>query len=115
MNVPTGEMFRSETVGWIPAAPVTILELLPRTIVAFLTIYNVVVAVSHHAGEPEEEHFDPSDVMHLVAAAAAGGLNRVFIGMEEEHIRAAEDVYISLGTTTGRGAALLVNRTRQTV
>ncbi|KAJ7844543.1 hypothetical protein B0H14DRAFT_3455557 [Mycena olivaceomarginata] len=29
MTVPTRGMFRSETVGWIPAAPVTILELLP--------------------------------------------------------------------------------------
>jgi hypothetical protein len=45
MNVSTGGMFRSETVGWIPAAPVIILELLPGTIVALLTIYSVVMAV----------------------------------------------------------------------
>ncbi|KAJ7786743.1 hypothetical protein B0H14DRAFT_3583112 [Mycena olivaceomarginata] len=110
MTVPTRGMFRSETVGWIPAAPVTILELLPGTIVALLTIYSVVVAVSRHAGEPESEYFDPSDAMHLVAAAAAGGLNNVFFGTEEENIRAAEDVHVSLGTTPGGGVALIVDR-----
>ncbi|KAJ7342936.1 hypothetical protein DFH08DRAFT_962964 [Mycena albidolilacea] len=110
MNVSTSGMFRSETVGWVPVAAVTILELLPGTIVALLTICTVVMAVLRHAGEPEGGHFDPSDVMHLVAAAAAGGLNSVFVGTEEERIRAAEDVHVSLGTTTGRGAALVVNR-----
>ncbi|KAJ7841485.1 hypothetical protein B0H14DRAFT_3694146 [Mycena olivaceomarginata] len=102
MNVSTSGMFRSETVGWVPVAAVTILELLPGTIVALLTIYTVVMVVLRHAGEPEGEYFDPR--------RSAGGLNSVFVGTEEEHIRAAEDVHVSLGTTAGRGAALVVNR-----
>ncbi|KAJ7343062.1 hypothetical protein DFH08DRAFT_963071 [Mycena albidolilacea] len=94
-NVSTSGMFRSETVGWVTVAAVTILELLLGTI---------------GNRTAEGEYFDPADVMHLVAAAAAGGLNSVFVGTEEEHIRAAEDVHVSLGTTAGRGAASVVNR-----
>ncbi|KAJ7343055.1 hypothetical protein DFH08DRAFT_1011667 [Mycena albidolilacea] len=111
MNVSTGEMFRSETIGWIPAAPVTILELLPGTVVAVLTIYCVVMAIWQHAGDPEGEDFYPSDPMHLVAASAAGGLTDVLIGMKEEDIRPTGGINVSLGTTTKRRAAFIANRT----
>ncbi|KAJ7833587.1 hypothetical protein B0H14DRAFT_3142539 [Mycena olivaceomarginata] len=96
MTVPTRGMFRSETVGWIPAAPVTILELLPAWLWQFRAMQ----------GNRKANISNPSDAMHLVAAAAAGGLNNVFFGTEEENIRAAEDVHVSLGDYSGAGGGI---------
>ncbi|KAF7354356.1 hypothetical protein MVEN_01124200 [Mycena venus] len=107
MTVPTSGMYYSDTIGWLRASHVTFLELLPGTIVAFLTIYAVVVAVARHARDPKGDYFDPSDPMHLVAASAAGDLNNVFMGTKEKDIIAVEDVNVSLNTIPGRGPVLI--------
>ncbi|KAJ6448698.1 hypothetical protein C8R45DRAFT_1224619 [Mycena sanguinolenta] len=107
MSVSTNGTFYTETIGWIHASSVTLLELIPGTIVAIVTIYAVVVAVAQHAGDEKGEDFDPTDATHLVAASAAGGLNNVFVGTKEEDIRAVEDGNVFLSTIPGRGPALI--------
>ncbi|KAJ7888530.1 hypothetical protein B0H14DRAFT_3429943 [Mycena olivaceomarginata] len=86
MSISTNGTFYTETIGWIHTT-VTLLELIPGTIVAILTIYTVVVAVAQHAGDEKGVDFDPTDATHLVAASAAGGLNNMFVGTKEEDIR----------------------------
>ncbi|KAF8188943.1 hypothetical protein K438DRAFT_967177 [Mycena galopus ATCC 62051] len=106
LSVSTNGTFYTETIGWIHTS-VTLLELIPGTIVAILTIYTVVMAVAKHAGDEKGVDFDPTDATHLVAASAAGGLNNVFVGTKEEDIRAVEDGNIYLSTIPGRGPALV--------
>ncbi|KAJ7842826.1 hypothetical protein B0H14DRAFT_2779954 [Mycena olivaceomarginata] len=106
MSISTNGTFYTETIGWIHTT-VTLLELIPGTIVAILTIYTVVVAVAQHAGDEKGVDFDPTDATHLVAASAAGGLNNMFVGTKEEDIRAVEDGNVFLSTIPGRGPALI--------
>jgi hypothetical protein len=89
----------------LSASAATICALIPGTIIAIATIYIVLAAVAYsdHEGDP----FDPANAMHLVTASAAGGLNNVFSGTEEEDIKAAQDVKIVLGVVPGRGPALI--------
>jgi hypothetical protein len=101
----TNGTFYTETIGWIHASPVTLLELIPGTIVAIFTIYTVIVAVAQHTGDQKDDYFDPSDVTHLVAASAAGGLNNMFVGTKER--RSVEDDNVFLSTIPGRGPALI--------
>lgn len=106
MTVPSEGLFYSEIVGWTHAT--TFWVLIPGTIVAIATIWVVLVAVAHHAGDPEGEPFDPANAMHLVSASAAGGLSNVFTGTEAADIRAVERVNVVLATIDGRTPALKV-------
>ncbi|KAK6966831.1 hypothetical protein R3P38DRAFT_2815744 [Favolaschia claudopus] len=109
-NVTDG-IHHTETVGWTrTAVGLTFLQLLPGAIIALLTIYAVVVAVTHHLQDERGEYFDPSDAMQLVAASAAGGMDRVFRGLKEGDLDAAGDVTVYLGEIPGRGPGLLRNR-----
>lgn len=105
MSISTNGTFYTETIGWIHTSPVTLLELIPGTVVAILTIYTVIVAVAQHAGDQKGDNFDPSDVTHLVAASAAGGLSDVFLGAREQH--SVDDDNVFLSTIPGRGPALI--------
>ncbi|KAJ6525042.1 hypothetical protein DFH09DRAFT_1329148 [Mycena vulgaris] len=91
MNVSTEGTFHSDTVGWIHASPGTFLELIPGTLMAIFAIYAVVTTLAYHPVNSKDEPFDPSDPMHLMAASAAGHLNKVFTGTKKENILAVEE------------------------
>jgi hypothetical protein len=65
------------------------------------------VALYRHGGEiPKDTHsFDPSNPLHLIAAAASGGLNTR--GFEEADIKEWEKIDVLLGSVPGRGPALV--------
>ncbi|KAJ6617244.1 hypothetical protein B0H10DRAFT_1327543 [Mycena sp. CBHHK59/15] len=107
MTIPTTGTYFTDTVGWTHVSATTIWVLIPGTLVAIVTIIVVLVAVAQHAGDPEGELFDPTNAMHLVAAAAAGGLNNTFTGIGEKDLQAGERVNIVLGSIPGRGPALV--------
>ncbi|KAJ7021097.1 hypothetical protein C8F04DRAFT_1141897 [Mycena alexandri] len=106
LTTPLHGMLFTQTMGWNHADTLTLLGLIPGTIVALLTIYIVVMAVAHHAEDPQGQPFDPSDARHLVAASAAGGLGSVFKGTEERDIQVAERVNIFLEALPGQLPAL---------
>ncbi|KAK6966839.1 hypothetical protein R3P38DRAFT_3512069 [Favolaschia claudopus] len=112
MNISEG-MHYTQTIGWKrTAVGITLLQLLPGAIIAFVTIYAVVVAVAstHHIEDLPGDYFDPSDPMHLVAASAAGGMDHVFGGLKEKDLDAATDINVYLGNIPGRGPGLLRSR-----
>ncbi|KAJ7025580.1 hypothetical protein C8F04DRAFT_1269038 [Mycena alexandri] len=94
-------MLFTQTMGCL-----TLLGLIPVTLVALLTVYIVAMAVAHHVEDPQGQPFDPSDARHLVAASAAGGLGSVFKGTEERDIQVAERVNIFLEALPGQLPAL---------
>ncbi|KAK7049179.1 hypothetical protein R3P38DRAFT_2872955 [Favolaschia claudopus] len=112
MNISEG-MHYTQTIGWKrTAAGITLLQLLPGAIIAFVTIYAVVVAVAstHHIEDLRGDYFDPSDPMHLVAASAAGGMDHVFKSITEKDLDAAADINVYLGNIPGRGPGLVRSR-----
>lgn len=95
----------TQTMGWNHTDILTLLGLLPGTIIAVLTIYLVVKAVGEHEEVPHDHWFDPSDAGQLVAAAAGGGLRNVFEGAEARDIQTAERVSIFLDALPGQRPA----------
>ncbi|KAJ7616216.1 hypothetical protein DFH06DRAFT_1239410 [Mycena polygramma] len=53
------------------------------------------------------DQFDPSDPLHLMAAAAAGGLNNAFRGLSGKDIKEGEKLNVVLSSIPGRGTALV--------
>ncbi|KAJ7702771.1 hypothetical protein B0H17DRAFT_1127712 [Mycena rosella] len=112
MTIPTSGTVLTQTMGWTRFSASALLFLLPGTLVALATIIVVVVALAEHAGDLPEHVFDPSDALHLVTAAAAGGLSGAFTGTSDEEIEAAERMIIVLGAIPGRGPALFLHGTK---
>ncbi|KAF7363230.1 hypothetical protein MVEN_00675900 [Mycena venus] len=107
MNVSTGGVLHSNTVGWLHALPATFLELIPGTLIAIFTIYAIVITLAYHAVDPTDEPFDPSDPLHLMAASAAGHLHNVFTGTRRENLMAVEEANVFLRDIEGRGPGLM--------
>ncbi|KAJ7697015.1 hypothetical protein B0H17DRAFT_1197747 [Mycena rosella] len=107
ITVPTTGIIFIHTVGWTRFAASSIWVFIPGTPVALATIVVVVVAVAQHAYDPPSDLFDPSNGMHLVAAAAAGGLHDAFDGTNGKDLESGERIHVVLGSIPGRGAALI--------
>ncbi|KAJ7249616.1 hypothetical protein C8J57DRAFT_1239615 [Mycena rebaudengoi] len=109
MIIPTNGTYYTETMGWTYTSGSTRWILVPSTVIAFSTIAIVLVALYRHGGEIRDDKrpFDPSNPMHLMAAAAAGGLTDAFRGIEERDIKDWEKLNVVLGSIPGRGPALV--------
>ncbi|KAJ7661171.1 hypothetical protein B0H17DRAFT_1212353 [Mycena rosella] len=107
MTIPTSGIIFTYTVGWTHYEASSTWVLIPGTVVALATIIIVVVAVAQHAGDPPSDVFDPANGMHLVAAAAAGGLHDAFTGTSNKDIETGERIRVVLGSIPGRGPALI--------
>ncbi|KAJ7076646.1 hypothetical protein B0H15DRAFT_863429 [Mycena belliarum] len=109
MMKPTTGVFRTETLGWMYASSTTRWVLVPGTLLALATIFVVMFALYRHAGDlaGDSDRFDPSDPLHLVAAAAAGGLNNAFKGIGVKDMKEGEKLDVVLGSIPGRGLALV--------
>ncbi|KAJ7801957.1 hypothetical protein B0H14DRAFT_2894061 [Mycena olivaceomarginata] len=106
MTRPTHGTYYTQTIGWTYTSA-TGWVLVPGTFIALSTIILVMVALYRHGGEiPKDTHsFDPSNPLHLIAAAASGGLNTR--GFEEADIKEWEKIDVLLGSVPGRGPALV--------
>ncbi|KAJ6549966.1 hypothetical protein B0H19DRAFT_1160141 [Mycena capillaripes] len=110
MTIPTQGSLSIQIVGW-RSSVITILVLIPGTIVALATIYVALVCAAHHTVHALGEAFDPESAMHLLSASAAGDLNTVFTSTDPAHLKAVESVSIGLENISGKGPALKVRRT----
>ncbi|KAJ7114217.1 hypothetical protein C8R46DRAFT_1239914 [Mycena filopes] len=109
MSIPTNGTLYTETMGWAYASETTRWVLIPGTLIAFSTVLVVVMALYRHAGEfpHESNQFDPSNPLHLMSAAAAGGLNDAFRGLSGKDLKEGEKLDVVLGSIPGRGPALV--------
>ncbi|KAF7343922.1 hypothetical protein MVEN_01680900 [Mycena venus] len=108
---PISGTWATQTLGWKRFSIATTLWILIPGIFMFCsTLALVVVAVYRHRSEIYSDHtqiFDPSNPLHLIAAAAAGGLNNVFRGFGERDINDGAKLPVLLGSVPGRGPALV--------
>ncbi|KAJ7088051.1 hypothetical protein B0H15DRAFT_982632 [Mycena belliarum] len=109
MSIPTHGTFNTETVGWAYKGRETQWILLPGTFIALATVVVVLVALVRHPGSIPRESgpFDPSDPLHLMAAAAAGGLHDTFHSLETDELKEREKLNVVLTSIPGRGPALV--------
>ncbi|KAJ7154915.1 hypothetical protein C8R43DRAFT_1186284 [Mycena crocata] len=104
MTVPVSGEYHTQTLGWAYASGTTRWVLVPGTLIAFASIVVTVVALVRNGGTIPRHSFDPSDPLHLVAAAAAGDLNSTFRDMK---IKEGVGLNIVLGWVPDKGPALL--------
>jgi hypothetical protein len=100
-------MHATESRGWAAITGSTVWVLLPGTFVALATICVVLTAVIRHDGALPSHPFDPSNPLHLIAVAAAGGLGNAFRGIEEKELSEAQRTKVVLGWVPGQGPALV--------
>ncbi|KAJ6629697.1 hypothetical protein B0H10DRAFT_1986334 [Mycena sp. CBHHK59/15] len=107
---PTSGTWDTQTRGWKHfSAGTTLWILIPGIFMASSTLTLVMVAIYRHGGEMHSNThtFDPSNPLHLMAAAAAGGLNNVFRGFGEKDINEGGKLTVLLGSVPGHGPALV--------
>ncbi|KAJ7043367.1 hypothetical protein C8F04DRAFT_1074525 [Mycena alexandri] len=108
---PTSGTWNTETMGWKGfSAGTTLWILVPSIFMATSTLALVMVALYRHGGEMlhgEAHSFDPSNPLHLIAVAAAGGLQNVFKGFRDKDINEGAKLNVVMGVVPGRGPALV--------
>jgi hypothetical protein len=107
---PLSGTWETQTLGWKQFSPATTTWILiPGIFMTCSTLGLVIVAIYRHKGEIYSDSyvFDPSNPLHLIAAAAAGGLNNVLRGFRERDIDDGGKVPVLLGSVPGRGPALV--------
>ncbi|KAJ7610706.1 hypothetical protein DFH06DRAFT_1345817 [Mycena polygramma] len=110
ISVPNNGTWTTQTLGWKRFSTGTTLWIvIPGLFMACSTVALVLVAVYRHGGEMQTHTttFDPSDPLHLIAAAAAGGLNNVFRSLRNKDIDEGGKTKVVLGSVPGRGPALV--------
>ncbi|KAJ7605689.1 hypothetical protein DFH06DRAFT_1487151 [Mycena polygramma] len=106
----TNGTWNTETLGWKRySTATTIWILIPGLFMACSTLTLVMVAIYRHGGEMRTHSttFDPSNPLHLMAAASAGGLNNVFRSLRNKDIHEGGQTTVLLGSVPGRGPALV--------
>ncbi|KAJ7495215.1 hypothetical protein FB451DRAFT_1477792 [Mycena latifolia] len=107
MTVATSGTYRTETLGWTYVARTTGWVLIPGTLLALATISVMVVALYQHVGHLPSHAFDPTDPLHMMAAASGGGLANTFSGIGKKAMRVGEGANVVLGWIPDRGPALV--------
>ncbi|KAJ7629589.1 hypothetical protein B0H17DRAFT_1284461, partial [Mycena rosella] len=108
MTIPMVGTAFIQTMGWTRLGPSSLWVLVPGTLVALVTIIVVVASVAQCTGDPLSNMFDPSNAMHLVEAAAAGGLHEKFTGTSGNRERfVAQDFEEELSSLCNLGLILV--------
>ena len=105
MRITTTGTYSSHTYGFYQANATVIGGLISPTVTSLVSIILVIVIfVTRNRDEPEENRsFDPGDVLHLVSAASAGGMQTTnFPPFDELNENIFKDDMIRLGPVNGR-------------
>jgi hypothetical protein len=77
MRIPINGTYSANTIGFYQATAAVIGGLIAPTVTSLISIILVIyIFVTRDRDEPEDNRsFDPTDVVHLISAASAGGLH----------------------------------------
>jgi hypothetical protein len=110
MRIATNGTFRSETIGWFQDKDTAPGVLLAPTLVLVVSILIVVITLimTRVFNEPEgNNHFDPGNILHVIAASSAGGMKEPFPPFNEDPVAFSSSVDIQLGPLDGPGGERL--------
>ncbi|KAF8155742.1 hypothetical protein B0H34DRAFT_508552 [Crassisporium funariophilum] len=97
MRVATNGTFWAETIGWHQAPAAAIL--IAPTCVSLLSIMIVLITLGARKGikEPESNHyFDPGNLLHVISASSAGGMQTPFPPFHEDTVEHSEHIMVTL-------------------
>ncbi|KAJ7080258.1 hypothetical protein C8R44DRAFT_992515 [Mycena epipterygia] len=95
MTRSTEGIYRTETLGWSFTSTPTRVILLPTTLIALSSIAVILFAWIQNPGQMGRRmDFDATNPLHLMAAAAAGGMNDAFKGLGSREIRDGEKMAV---------------------
>lgn len=103
MRIATQGIYSATTVGFHQTAT-AIGALIAPTIISLISIILVVAifATSSHEELEDNRYFDPGDVLHLISAASAGGMQTTtFPPFNKIKDDSCKDVRIKLGSVKG--------------
>ncbi|KAJ7501110.1 hypothetical protein B0H11DRAFT_1908413 [Mycena galericulata] len=102
MTHATAGVYRTETLGWSFTSTPTRVILLPTTLIALASIAVIAFAWIQNPGQMgRRTDFDATNPLHLMAAAAAGGMGDTFKGLGSREIRDGEKTAVVLGPVQG--------------
>jgi hypothetical protein len=106
MRITTNGTYSATTIGFYQATATAVGALIAPTVVSLVSILIVVIMLRKRKNnEPEENHyFDPGDVLQLISAASAGGMQTPFPPFNEIKAREYKDVMIKLAPVQGVNA-----------
>ena len=102
MRIAVNGTYKTDTIGWYQDPKTAPAVLLAPTLVSLLTITR-----TSKSKEPQATHFfDPGNLLHVISASSAGGMNEPFPPFSENPKLYSEGVQIRLtsvdGTPDGR-------------
>ncbi|KAF7296943.1 Protein arginine N-methyltransferase [Mycena indigotica] len=113
LRTSTGFAF-VQTLGWEYKSRSSTLVLIPIFVFAAVTIAVALVAQWYNAGVPvSHAKFDAGDPWLLMSAAAAGGMQDVFHGVQKSQVRERVDEKVTLGRVEGRDGFVTVAAAEQ--
>jgi hypothetical protein len=104
MRMATNGTFSATTVGWHQAPETAGGILIAPTFVALVSILIIVATLAAKSRNKEPDtnrYFDPSDILHIISAASAGGMQTPFPPFHENKVKHLENVMITLGPVNG--------------
>jgi hypothetical protein len=103
MRIETNGTYSATTVGFHQASATTVGGLIAPSFISLVSILIVLVMLAKSKGtEPEANHyFDPGDVLHLISAASAGGMQTPFPPFSEIETRECKGVRVKLAPVKG--------------
>jgi len=110
MRIATNGTFRSEAFGWFQDKDTAPGVLLAPTFILLGSILIVVLTLMMTRGfnEPDgNHHFDPGNILHVIAASSAGGMQEPFPPFNEDQVEFSQSVDIQLGPLDGPGGERL--------
>ncbi|KDR80027.1 hypothetical protein GALMADRAFT_136589 [Galerina marginata CBS 339.88] len=104
MRIATNGTYRTQTIGWYQAHDTAPVVLLAPTFVCLVSIAIVVITYLRRRGSQEpvsNHHFDPGNILHVIAASSAGGMRESFPPFDENPVDYSQQVKIKLGSVDG--------------
>jgi hypothetical protein len=104
MRIATNGTYAATTVGWHQATETAFGILLPPTFVSLISILIVVATLAAKGRNKEPEtnrYFDPGNILHIISASSAGGMQTPFPPFHENKVDQCENVMITLAPVNG--------------
>ncbi|KDR80026.1 hypothetical protein GALMADRAFT_265230 [Galerina marginata CBS 339.88] len=104
MRIATHGTYRTQTIGWYQTHDTALIVLFAPTFVCLVSIAVVIITFVRSKGRTQPasiDHFDPGNILHVIAASSAGGMWQSLPSFDENPVEYSQKVKIKLGPVDG--------------
>lgn len=101
MRFTTSGTYFTETIGWSQStetAPIVLLGPTFMTLTSIIIVLLTLIRTSGYKPPKGAAYFDPGNILHVVAAASAGGMEDPFPTFREDVDTYGQEILVKLGT-----------------